>query len=266
MECESVAIIQARLTSRRLPGKMLEDISGRPLLWHVVDRARSGQRIQDTVVATTDNAADDPLVDLCREIDVKCFRGSEEDVLDRFYNAALANRSTIVVRLTGDCPIIDPGVIDQIVVAQQNYGVDYASNVGTLDAEGHFLGRTFPDGLDAEAFTFETLERTWREAELPSEREHLTSYIYKHPERFTIHQVQQESDLSHLRWTVDGPEDLAVVRQIFGHLYSPQRHFTMADVLRLLEKHPELATANSKTEINEGYRESLLMDQRHREE
>ena len=175
MECECLAIIQARVTSRRLPGKMLVEISGRPLLWHVVDRARSSQRIQDIVVATTDSAADDPLVDLCREIDVKCFRGNEEDVLDRFYNAALTHRPTIVVRLTGDCPMIDPGVIDEIVDARQTNGVDYASNLGTLDAEGHFLGRTFPDGLDAEAFTFETLERTWREAELPSEREHLSS-------------------------------------------------------------------------------------------
>ena len=263
MEQNVVAIIQARMNSRRLPGKMLADISGHPLLWHVVDRAQSSQLIQGIVVATVDSTADDPIAELCQNIGVPCFRGSEEDVLDRFYQAASRHRSSTVVRLTGDCPMIDPGVIDQVVGAQLEGQSDYTSNVGSLDEGGHFLGRTFPDGLDVEAFTFETLERAWREANLPSEREHVTSYIYKHPDRFTIRQVKQEKDISQLRWTVDGPDDLQVVRGIFGHLYSSEGRFTMDDVLGLLELHPQLAVANSEIEINEGYRESLLKDHPH---
>lgn len=224
-------IIQARMGSTRLPGKVLMKISKYPMLWHVISRVQQASILDHVVVATSEAEADEPVVTLCREIETACFRGSEDDVLDRFYQTAHAIDADIIVRVTADCPLLDPNVLEKTVELFQASPCDYASN--TID-------RTFPDGLDVEVFSFTALAQAWGEAQLMSEREHVTSYIWKNPELFNIQQYTQDQSLSHLRWTVDEPEDMEFVRCVYKHLYQPGHTFLMEDVVKLLEEHPEL--------------------------
>jgi spore coat polysaccharide biosynthesis protein SpsF (cytidylyltransferase family) len=163
-----VAIIQARMGSSRLPGKTIADVAGRPLLLHVVERTQRARRVDKVVVATTDRSSDDPIADLCQREGIQCFRGSEDDVLDRFYRTAQAHGADVVVRITADCPLIDAAVIDKVIARFQAGDCDYVSNI---------LRYTYPDGLDTEVFSFAALERAWREAKKPSEREHVTPYL-----------------------------------------------------------------------------------------
>jgi spore coat polysaccharide biosynthesis protein SpsF len=246
------AIVQARMGSTRLPGKVLAEICGRPLLWHVVDRLNRAEMLGEVVVATSDSPQDDPIEELCKDNGIKCFRGSEEDVLDRYYQAAKHFGSDIIARITADCPMIDPSVLDKIIEVYLRGECDYASN--TVD-------RTYPDGLDAEVLSFGALERAWIESRLPSEREHVTPYIWKNPDRFKICHVKQEENMSRLRWTVDEAEDLAFVRTVYRHLYHPGRVFLQEEILKLLVEHPELLEINRGLGINSGYLRSLEKDQ-----
>jgi glutamate-1-semialdehyde aminotransferase/spore coat polysaccharide biosynthesis protein SpsF (cytidylyltransferase family) len=242
-----VAIIQARMRSSRLPGKTIADVAGRPLFLHVVERARSARRIDTVVVATTDQCSDDPIATLCQQEGIQYFRGSEEDVLDRFYRTAKANTADVVVRITADCPLIDPAVIDEVIARFQVGDCDYASNT---------LRYTYPDGLDTEVFSFAALERAWREAAKPSEREHVTPYL--RTERFRQANVESESPvpLGKHRWTVDYPADLEFVRKIY-EAFSGNKHFGYQDIFHLLKARPELATIQAETITNEGYYKSL---------
>jgi len=246
-----VAIIQARMGSTRLPGKVLKEVCNRPLLYHVVSRLRHSRKIDRLVVATSIRQPDDDVAAFCEQQSVSCFRGSEDDVLDRYYNAARRYAAETVVRITADCPLIDPVVLDEIIEAYQKTGCDYASNT---------LARTYPDGLDVEVFSFEALKKAWQEAILVSEREHVTPYIWKNPDRFKIHQVKEKIDRSSLRWTVDEPEDLEFIRRIYSYLYRPGRIFLMREVLELLEERPELMQINQGFVSNEGYIRSLDKD------
>ena len=246
-----LAIVQARVTSTRLPGKVLSDICGEPMLMRQIARIRAAATIDRVVVATSDDASDDPLAELCQARGVDVHRGSLDDVLDRFRATARAFAGDIVVRLTGDCPLSDPVVIDRVMRAFEASDCDYASNI---------LRPTFPDGLDVEVMSLSTLERAWESARLASEREHVTPYIYKHPEIFRLHGVEHSRDLSALRWTVDTAADLAFVRQVFSALLPRAPGFGMQDVLSLLAERPELATLNAGTRRNEGYERSLARD------
>jgi len=246
-----VAILQARCSSSRLPNKVMRPLLGVPMLMRQIERVKRSKLIHTLVVATSVDASDDGLAELCRGNGVDCFRGSLDDVLDRFYQAAVSYGATDVVRLTGDCPLADPEVIDRVIQAYLDAGIDYAANG---------LEPTYPDGLDAEVFRFDALERAWREARLPSEREHVTPYISQHPELFAQLKVGQANDLSHLRWTVDNPEDLEFVTRVYAALYPVKPDFAMADVLRLIETNPDLSTFNSHLERNEGYSLSLARD------
>lgn len=237
------------MASHRLPGKVLADVGGRPMLWHAVHRAGQAARLDGVLVATSVNPADDEVEAFCVANRIDVHRGSEEDVLDRFYQAASAHRATSVVRLTADCPLLDPDVIDRVVADFQTGGADYVSNT---------VERSYPDGLDVEVCSFQTLERAWREAEWASEREHVTPYVWKHPDRFTIRQVVQAEDLSSLRWTVDDPRDLELVRSIYG-LLGPDA-CRMSDVLDVLRRNPELARLNAGIGVNEGYRRAVAHD------
>lgn len=225
-----VAIIQARMGSTRLPGKVLLDLAGEPMLARVVARGQRATTLQEVIVATTTDPVDDVIVELCQARGWPYFRGSEADVLDRYYRAAIQYQAGIVVRITADCPLIDQGVLDWVVREHLLQGaVDYTSN--TLPP------RTFPRGLDVEVMSFEALERAWREDDNLAWREHVTPYIYRHPEKFALKAVVNTEDLSHMRWTVDTIDDLVLVRKIYG--YFGHDTFSWRDVLDILERHPE---------------------------
>jgi glutamate-1-semialdehyde 2,1-aminomutase/spore coat polysaccharide biosynthesis protein SpsF len=243
-----VAIIQARTGSTRLPYKVLADIAGRPMLWHVVNRTRQARSVDRTLVATSTRPADDAIADFCSRHDIDCFRGDETDVLDRFYQAVRTLGPATVVRITADCPLIDPEVIDQVIAAQRHGPHDYASNT---------LRYTFPDGLDVEAFTFAALERAWKEARKPTEREHVTPYL-RLSGQFTTTNVENAvaPAAQGMRWTVDEPVDLEFVRKVYGALGDRPR-FGMREVLALLEKDGALRQTQGRGLLNEGYYRSL---------
>jgi spore coat polysaccharide biosynthesis protein SpsF len=242
-----VAIIQARCGSSRLPGKVLMDIAGHPMFSRVVQRTRQARLLTEVVLATSTEQRDEPLVTLAAGLGVPVFRGSEGDVLNRFVGAAKAFNADLVVRLCADCPLLDGAVIDRIVrVFLESKGIDYVSNT---------LERTYPRGLDTEIFARDALIRAHLEAKLPYEREHVTPYIYKHPELFSLRNVIHTSNLSAYRLTVDEAADLEVVRFIYQHFQ--ERNFTFTDVIRLLIENPQVRRLNQKNERNEGYRTAL---------
>lgn len=235
--------------SSRLPGKVLMDINGKPMLLRVIERAQAAQAPNLVVVATSTAKADDAIEDLAHENGFPCFRGSELDVLDRYYRAAQAHNAEVVVRLTADCPLHDPSVIDNVTNAFTNGTYDYASNTQPP---------TFPDGLDTEVFAMSALERAWEKAALLSEREHVTPYIRNHPELFKLHNVASEVDYSQLRWTVDEAADLEFVRAIYRHFASDA--FGMAQIVKYLHDNPDLNKMNAQFQRNEGYQKSLRED------
>lgn len=232
------AIIQARYGSTRLPGKVLKKLAGQPMLAHVVNRVKPAETINDVIVATTKLPADDGIVQLCRERGWSCFRGSEADVLDRYYRAAFEYQAPIIVRITADCPLIDPRVTDSAVKAHLNSGADYTS----LNNKSGF-----PRGLDTEVFSFEALEKAHREARQDYEREHVTPYIYKHPDTFKIQSVRATGKLKRpdLRLTVDTEEDFRLIEEVYRHLYRNDRIFHTEEVIELLDRHPELSAINA---------------------
>jgi spore coat polysaccharide biosynthesis protein SpsF len=229
-----VAFIQARVGSTRLPGKVLKDIAGQTMLERVVSRTERAKLLDKVVVATTTEQADDLIDSLCRKRDWPCFRGSQNDVLDRYYQASLAHQVEVVVRITADCPLIDPGVIDQVVSAFLEEKPDYASNT---------LERTYPRGQDTEVMTQSALGRAWRDAREFYQREHVTPYIYQDPSSFRLLSVASEVDYSHYRWTVDTPEDLSFVRAVYDRM-GTRENFTFRDVLTLLMREPALVEVN----------------------
>ncbi len=246
-----LAILQARTSSTRLAGKVLKEIVGKPMLEHQIERVRRSQFIDKLIVATSRDRLDDPLEILCRKIGVDCFRGSLDNVLDRFYQAAVIYKPEHIVRLTGDCPLADYQIIDQTIHFYHEGQFDYASNCQEP---------SFPDGLDVEIFGAGALEKAWKNAELQSEIEHVTPYIKNHPEIFRIGSYRGKEDLSHLRWCVDDPEDFEFAAKVYEELYSKNPEFLTDDILRLLEQKPELAEINNGIERNAGYNKSLEQD------
>ncbi len=246
-----VAIVQARMSSARLPGKVVREIAGKPMLWHLVNRLQRSQLIGKIVIATTNSAKDKPILELARESGIDSYAGSEDDVLDRYYQAARKYDAEVVVRITADCPLIDPRVTDKVIQRYLKGDCDYVTNA---------LNRTYPDGLDVEAFSFAALEKSWKEATWSSEREHVTSYIWKNPGKFRLANVENDVDLSSHRWCVDIDEDLQFVREIYEHLYHDGEIFYMEDILELLKKYPHLEKINQGIPTNEGYAKSLRED------
>jgi len=246
-----VAIIQARMASTRLPNKTLVDISGKPLLGHIIERVKVSRTINEIVVATTTDAHDKAILDLAAKYGVKRYAGNQEDVLDRIYQAAKLTSADVIVRITADDPFKDPQVIDKIVkyfIAHPD--LDYASNT---------IEPTYPEGLDVEVFSFIALERAWKEAILPSEREHVTPYIWKNPNLFKVANIKYKYNLSGLRWTLDYEDDLKFTREIYKRLYHGEI-FLMDDILVLLEKEPYLANINKGVAKYIGYLKSLEKD------
>jgi len=233
-----IAIVQARMGSTRLPGKVLLDLAGKPMLVRDMEHIQRAKKIDEIVIATTVNPADDKIVSLCREYGWNFFRGSENDVLDRYYQAAREYNAKTIVRITSDCPLIEPTIVDRIIekFSAQEPNIDYISNT--------FPFRTFPWGLDTEVMSFSALERCWKEETNPAYREHVTPYIYHHPDKFRISEVNNEQDLSSMRWTVDTPEDFEFVTHIYRHF--GENVFSWIDILDLLQKHPELLEINKE--------------------
>jgi spore coat polysaccharide biosynthesis protein SpsF len=230
------AIVQARMGSTRLPDKVLLDIEGLSMLARVLDRVLRARTVSQVIVATTDRRQDDVLADHARTLPVEVFRGDELDVLDRYYQAARLHHLDVVVRITSDCPLLDPGLVDDVVrpLLEAGSRVDYSTNT---------LRRTFPRGLDVEAVPFATLERVWREAVSAHERAHVFPYLYEHPDRFALSGISDPVDRSDMRWTVDTLEDLAFVRGVY--LVLGPREFRWTDVLKVLDENPELLRINA---------------------
>ena len=229
-----VGILQARMGSARLPGKTLAQVEGRPVLAWILDRVRASKALETVVVATTARPEDEAILQTAAAAGVSVYAGDPDDVLDRFYHAAMQAGADVIVRLTADNPFQDPDVIDRVTRALVA-GVDYASNT---------LEPTYPDGLEAEAFTFDALARAWRDATLQFEREHVTPYIKKNPQLFRLENIRHECDLSQFRWTLDYEEDLRFTREIYARLAS-RGTFRMGDMLELLKREPSLISINA---------------------
>lgn len=238
---KTVIIIQARMGSTRLPGKVMKQLCGRTVLAHVISRVQACPLVDEVVVATTTSSTDDVIVSEAERCEAKWFRGSEEDVLERYYLAAKEYHADVVVRVTSDCPLFEPKVLSQMLEyfkagTGQELDMDYLSNT---------MNRSYPRGLDAEVFTFDALERAFREAHQHYEREHVTPYIYEHPEIFALHSQINDENLSAYRWTLDTQEDLRLIEGIYFDLYREGEIFTPDEVLALLREKPELVKHNA---------------------
>ena len=235
-----VCIIQARMASSRLPGKVLENICGHPMLYWVVTRAAEAKLIDEIIVATTLDNSDDPISKWCLDHNINCFRGDGFDVLDRYYQTAKNFQADVVVRLTADCPLIDPDLIDEVVSVFFEKEVDFAAN--RLPPP---YTRSYPIGLDIEVASFSVLEKAWHQASLPFEREHVMPYLYSVKDRFSTIILDAEKDYSDRRWTVDTTEDLEFIRALFNKL-NCRLGFTWREVISILEENPELADINAE--------------------
>lgn len=222
------------MSSTRLPGKVLRPILGQPMLWWVVYRLRCCRLIDKIVIATTVEPSDNPLVELCQRERWAVSRGSEEDVLDRYYQAARTYEADHIVRITSDCPLIDPAVTDYVIAT-------YASVAPRPDYASNTLRRRYPRGLDTEVFSFLALEKAWREDASPG-REHVTPYLYRNPDQFRLCDVTHPDDFSAYRWTVDTPEDLQLARTVYE--YFGHGGFSWQQALEAFEEHPEWTAIN----------------------
>jgi spore coat polysaccharide biosynthesis protein SpsF len=238
---KTVIIVQARMTSTRLPGKVMLPLAGHPMLERLIERLNRVSRADAVVIATTTNATDDVIAACCVAQGVACHRGPEHDVLSRYAGAAREHQASMVVRVTSDCPLLDPELVDDLLQRFTSAGaqVDYLSNM---------LEPTWPYGMAVEVFSAQALYEAEAEATLPAEREHVTPFIYWRPERYRLLSVRHDVDLSRQRWTVDTPEDYELVRRIFEALYPVRPCFAMADVLGLLARHQDWMQINQHIE------------------
>ena len=247
-----LAILQARFSSSRLPGKVLKSILGKPMLLHQIERIQNSKRIDKLVVATSIEKSDNVIEEICLDNDIEVFRGSLDNVLDRFYQRAKLYNPEHIVRLTGDCPLVDWQAIDQTIQYHVKGKYDYVNNRSKP---------AFPDGLDVEVITYSTLKNAFNNAILPSEKEHVTYYVRQRKDKFKLGYFYSTKDLSHMRWTVDESEDFILVEKIYKNLYKNNPKFSMKDVLELLNNKPELLKINSHIGASEGMKKSLKEDE-----
>lgn len=245
-----VGVVQVHMGSKRLPGKALAEIEGRPMTWHIVERLRRAERLSGVVIALPDEDKDEPIRLMAREASIPYHAGSESDLIDRLYRTALAFEADAIVRITGDCPLVDPSVVDQLVVAYQEGGsvLDYVSNVRPP---------TFPHGVGAEVYPTSTLDKLWREIREPFYREWFPVYFWEREGEYLTCNIAHPRDLSHLRWTVDYKEDLEFVREVYKHLWREGEVFGMAEVLELLFERPEIGSINTKYPCDNGFQRAL---------
>ncbi len=244
-----LCIVQARSSSTRLPGKVLKPILGKPMILHELERLQHSKRIDKIVLATSQDESDKELADIVAGNDFKAYRGSLDDVLDRYYQCAKPYQPEHVVRITGDCPVIDWRVVDAVIEKHLAEGNDYTST-----------SEKYPDGLDTEIVRFSALEQAWKDARMSSEREHVTLYIRNHANQFRCGQMACRQNLNRMRWTVDEPQDFEFIRQVYGELYEQNNDFSMQDILQLLKRRPALLTINQGIQRNAGLLKSLRED------
>ncbi len=240
------AIVQARMSSTRLPGKVLKEVHNRPLLSYLIERLQRVSEIEKIVVATTDSVADDAIAEYCKKNGISVFRGSENDVLDRYMKAAMEYSANPIVRITGDCPLLDVDTVQKLIEVYKKGGVDYV-----------VTGQSFTEGFDCEIFSQKMLELSHVNATKSSEREHATLYMYTHPEVCRKFILENSTDDSSYRVTVDEPEDFAVVKTIIEGIYPNNSEFTAGDIKNFLDSHPEIRDLNKGIVRNEGLLKSL---------
>ena len=243
-------IIQVRVDSKRLPKKVLRKILNKPMLWYVLKRVKKIKNIDQVILATTNEKQDNILVDLAKKNRIFIFRGSSIDVLDRYYRCAIKYNADPIIRITSDCPLIDPFIVENILDFYLKNDFDYVSNT---------IKPTYPDGLDVEIFSFKTLELAAKNAKMKSEREHVTPYIKNNPKKFKLFNYRNNENLSNHRWTVDQKEDLFFVRKIYSKM-KPSVVFRYQEILELLSRFPDLLKINQGIKRNEGYKKSLESD------
>lgn len=246
-----IAIIQARIGSTRLPRKVLLPLAGKSALEHVIMRVKKAEKVSEVIVATSTKENDRKIIKLCNELGVYVFCGSEEDVLDRFYQASRLLKADHIVRITADCPMIDPGIIDNVILEHIKDRADYTSNT---------IKPAYPNGEDVEVFKMSVLEKAWKNAKLSSEREHVTPYIRNNSQIFKLLNVAYKVDLSGKRWTLDEEKDYEFLKEIFNNLYPLNPFFGMENILSFLEKNPRVENINSAIMRNKGYQKSLKND------
>jgi spore coat polysaccharide biosynthesis protein SpsF (cytidylyltransferase family) len=246
-----VAIIQARTGSSRLPNKVLSEVAGTSLLELYVNRVRKCLLLDKIVIATTNKQEDGAIELLANHIGIEVYRGSENDLLDRYYKCAIEHKAEVVVRLTPDDCFVDPPTVDRAVQIFKDNKVDFVTN--------HF-DPTFPEGLDVEVYSINALKKSWELAKLASEREHVFPYIQNNQEQFKIINFKQDINYSHLRWTIDYECDLDMMKVVYNHLYGKNPCFQQDDIISLLEEHPEIATINSHIKRKEGVNKTKAMD------
>lgn len=238
---KTIAIIQARMGSTRLSGKVMKELFGKTVLEHVIERVKQSEFIDDIIIATTINDGDDVIEKEALRVGAKVFRGSEEDVLSRYYLAAKENEADFIVRITSDCPLIDPQVIDHIVKFYLDHEYDIATN-----ASSDLTKRTYPRGLDTEVFSFPMLEQAYQYAKENYQREHVTPYIYENAE--SIYYYLNDKNYSKYRWTLDTDEDWQLISKLYSYLYQGNHDFYLMDILNVMEQHPELYEINKDIE------------------
>lgn len=253
MKKEIKVIIQARMSSSRLPGKVLKQVSGRPLLDYMVERVSLSRLVDQVIIATTQSSQDDKIGQWCRKQSVAFYQGDENDVLDRYYQAAKKFQASIIVRLTSDCPLIDPGVIDQVVQAYLDQPkIEFVSNTVPLPC-------WYPDGMDVEVFNMDTLSRAHKEAKLPSEREHVTFYMWK-TGKFSTFRLDPDHDISQYRFCVDYPQDFEVIQEVLTRLYPDNSRFSMYELINFVKKNPGLLELQKGIERNSGWQKAFDRD------
>ena len=238
--------------SSRLPGKVLKVLMGKPMLWHIVDRVRASEGVDYVLVATSIRSENEVIRQFCAAENIACFSGSEDDVLDRYFGAAKSAGATDLLRITSDCPLVDPELIGRLISKYKQGSFDYMS-VATGAGALHETRPTFPDGLDAEVFKFRALERAWHEASQASDREHVTPFIWRNSKIFEQSKLFAETRFPQLRFSVDRPEDFELATRVYGALYRPDRHFRLSDVLKFLAANPQVADLNREGIGREGY-------------
>jgi len=248
------AIIQARMGSTRLPGKVLKTILGKPMIWHIVQRLQQVKTINCVIVATSISQADDQLADFCAHANIPVFRGNEMDVLDRFYQSAGEVGGKYFIRITGDCPLVDPDVVVKLIDDYFSRRLDYCSVATGAGVAGNQNINRFPDGMDAEIFSMGVLTEAWQEAVKSSDREHVTPFIWRQSDRYNVgHVYPDKHDYSNIRWTVDNQEDFELVEWIYKKLYPENNNFRMDNILELMKQFPEKLNINKHLIGREGY-------------